>query len=109
MKKGNNQSESCSDGGSDRIRSDVCLRPVSTLRKVRDPTQNCSLWIFRCLDIRSVLCGLAGSARCLFGHRMDVLLKRYPVCPSLVPLLESEAVRFEQLADLRRIPLENVF
>jgi hypothetical protein len=39
----------------------------------------------------------------------DVWLKGYPVSASLVPLLEGETIGFEQLADLRRIPVKNVF
>jgi hypothetical protein len=39
----------CSDGGSDRVRSDIGLGPVSTLLEVHNPTEICGSWISRCL------------------------------------------------------------
>jgi hypothetical protein len=55
------------------------------------------------------LCRLFGSSWQLIGYWPDVLLKSHPVGASLVPLLEREPVRFEQVADLCRIPVKNVF
>jgi hypothetical protein len=40
------------------------------------------------------------------GYGPEILLKGYPVNTSLVPLLQRETVRFEDLADLCRIPVK---
>ena len=40
----------CCDGCFDRVGSDVCLGPVSTLHEMYGAAEICSWWIYRCLD-----------------------------------------------------------
>ena len=69
----------CSDGGSDRVRSDVGLGPVSTLFEVYDPTEIRSSWISRCFDNDSRWIREDDHGTC-FGEEESRLLQGWSSC-----------------------------